>query len=84
MGFRVFQVINDNEILATQRIGIDGEEIRMFHISGIDTSNLAEGGTTQLKLWPNGVYRYTTVQGASSQIQSYTASRKVAKDSPAQ
>jgi hypothetical protein len=69
VGFKVVQIINSNEILALQH------ENLMIHISGINTSNMAEDDIYNLKLWRDGVYRYVSVLGASSQIQSFTASR---------
>lgn len=67
---RVEQVINGQEILA----GYD-DSSKMIHISGINTSNLAQGNHYSFKVWSNGIFRYKTVLGASSQIESYTGSR---------
>lgn len=72
MGFKVVQVVSPTELLGVIEYQ-DGP--KFIHISGIDTSNVAQDQTLSAKVWRDGVFRYTSVLGASSQIESYTALR---------
>ena len=64
LDFRVIQVLNDTEVLASSRG-------RTVHIEGVNTSNFYEGGIYNVRAAKTGLYRYSDVRGANHQIENY-------------
>jgi hypothetical protein len=79
VNFTPISIVNNDEVICQVKTG--EFDTKTIHISDIDTTNMADGNNYSVKVWRVGVYRYTTVLGGELQIESYTASRKEAKQS---
>jgi hypothetical protein len=69
MGFKVIQVVNKSEVIAS----VEGSAFgyTLIHISGIDASGMTADNVYTAKVRRNGVFSYNTGSG-TTQIDNYT------------